>query len=186
MDRHGESRLHRPDLGNTDRPERCHPSGRRPGASGAVVTNGRISCNEQSQLGAEIYCVYKITGRRVQQWLAGHRVEIRCVAAHPRLERFTTSGYTELISWDLAASRPLPIVMEPNPGAVTALAYSRDGTLMATASWPMGGSGPREVVIRDGHTGKARSRFSGPDIVYAMSFDPTGQRLACGDQAGTL
>ena len=50
----------------------------------------------------------------------------------------------------------------------------------------MGGSGPREVVIRDGHTGKARSRFSGPDIVYAMSFDPTGQRLACGDQAGNV
>ncbi len=130
--------------------------------------------------------IYKITGRRVQQWLSGHRVELRRVAPHPRLDRLTTSGYQELFSWDHSASRPSPIVMEPNPGAVTSLVYSRDGSLMASASWPMTGPGPREVVIRDGNTGKGRSRISGPDIVYAMAFDPTGQRLACGDLAGNI
>jgi eukaryotic-like serine/threonine-protein kinase len=131
--------------------------------------------------------LYKITGRHgVQQWLTGHRVELRCVAAHPRLERFTTSGYSELMSWDLSVSRPCPVAMEPNPGAVTSMAYSPDGSLLATASWPMGGSGPRDVLIRDGNTGKVRSRINGPQIVYALAFDPTGQRLACGDDAGNV
>jgi eukaryotic-like serine/threonine-protein kinase len=131
--------------------------------------------------------VYKITGRPgVQQWLTGHRRELRCVAAHPRLNRFTTSGYTELFSWDLSASRPSSVAMEPNSGAVTSMAYSPDGSLLATASWPMPGPGPREVVIRDGNTGKVRSRISGPHLVFALAFDSTGERLAYGDQAGNV
>ncbi len=103
--------------------------------------------------------------------------------AHPLRERIATSGYAELISWDLPASRPSPVAMEPNPGAVTALAYSPDGSLLATASW-RGSSDPREVSIRDGNTGQVRDRISGPDIVYALAFDPTGERLACGDRVG--
>src|SRR5262249_31890436 len=66
--------------------------------------------------------LYRITGRRhVQQWLTGHRVELACVAAHPRLSRFATSGYSELFSWDLSDSHPAPISIGPNPGAVTSL-----------------------------------------------------------------
>jgi WD40 repeat protein/tRNA A-37 threonylcarbamoyl transferase component Bud32 len=131
--------------------------------------------------------IYKITGRhRVQQWLTGHRVELARAAAHPRLERITTSGYSELISWDLSAPRPTPLAMEPNPGAVTSMAYSPDGSLLATASWPMYGSGPREISIRDGKTGKVQGRISRPDIVYGMAFDPAGERLACGDNAGNV
>src|SRR5262249_6084070 len=69
--------------------------------------------------------LYKTTGRnRVQQWLTGHGVELRSVAAHPRLEKLTTSGYTELRTWDLSASRPSSVDLGPNPGAVTSLAYS--------------------------------------------------------------
>jgi eukaryotic-like serine/threonine-protein kinase len=129
--------------------------------------------------------LYTIMGRRgVQQWLTGHRVELRCVAAHPYLERITSSGYTELMSWDLSVSPPSPIAIGPNPGAVTSLAYSADGALLATASWL--GSNPREVVIRDANTGKVRGRVTGPEIVFALAFDPTGKRLACGDQSGNV
>jgi WD40 repeat protein len=129
--------------------------------------------------------LYKITGRRgVQQWLTGHGVELRCVAAHPRLDRLTTSGYTELISWDLSVPHPSPVALEPNPGAVTALAYSPDGSLLATASWR--GSEPRDVVIREAITGKVRGRLTGPQIVHALAFDSAGQRLACGDAVGNV
>ena len=131
--------------------------------------------------------LYKITGRhRVQQWLTGHRVEIGSVAAHPRLDRIATSGYTELFSWDLSVPRPSPVSIGPNPGAVTALDYSPDGSLLATASWQMGLSGACEVLIRDVNMGQVRVRIPVPQIVYALAFDPTGQRLACGDVAGNV
>ena len=106
------------------------------------------------------------------------------MAAQPLRERIATSGGQELISWDLSASRPSPAVMEPNPGAVTALAYSPDGSLLATASWR--GSDYREVSIRDGNTGKVRDRILGPHIVHALAFDPTGGRLACGGGGGNV
>jgi WD40 repeat protein len=132
----------------------------------------------------EVY-LYKVTGRHhVQQWLTGHRVELRCVAAHPRLERLATSGYTELSTWDLSVPRPFRRTLEPNPGAVTALAYSPDGSLLATASWR--GAEPRQIVIRDASTGKLRGTLAGPQIVQALAFDPASERLACGDIVGNV
>jgi WD40 repeat protein len=132
----------------------------------------------------EVY-LYKVTGRRqVQQWLTGHRIELRAVAADPRRERLTTTGYTELLSWDLSAGRPAPVVLGTNPGAVTALAYSPDGSLLATASWR--GTEPRAVVIRDGNTGKVRGQLAVPHVVDALAFDPRGERLAGGDIAGNV
>jgi serine/threonine protein kinase/WD40 repeat protein len=128
--------------------------------------------------------LYLVTGRRVQQWLTGHHVELRSIAAHPRRERLATSGYLELMSWDLSAARPSPVALGPNPGAVTALAYNHDGSLLATASWR--GSDPREVVIRDARTNRVRHRILVPQVVQALAFDPTGKRLACGDVAGTV
>jgi serine/threonine protein kinase/WD40 repeat protein len=129
--------------------------------------------------------LYRVTGRYgVQQWLAGHRVELGSLAAHPRRERLATAGYTELMSWDLSAPRPSPAALGTSPGAATALAYSPDGSLLAVASWR--GAEPRQVVIRDATTGAVRGRLSGPQVVYALAFDPTGGRLACGDVAGNV
>jgi WD40 repeat protein len=131
--------------------------------------------------------LYRVTGRRgVQQWLAGHRVELGSVAADPRRERLATSGYTELMTWDLSAARPSPVAIGPNPGAVTSLTYSPDGSLLATGSWR--GPNPLEgfVVIRDANTGKVRSQIPVPHIVTALAFDPTGERLVCGDVGGNV
>jgi hypothetical protein len=129
--------------------------------------------------------LYKITGRRhVQQWLIGHGVELQSVAAHPRLERLTTSGYTELSTWDLSVSRPTPVPIGPNPGEVTSLVYSPDGPLLAVASWRF--SGPHEIAIRDANTGKTQSQFAVPQVVHALAFDPAGGRLASGDAAGNV
>jgi serine/threonine protein kinase/WD40 repeat protein len=129
--------------------------------------------------------LFQVTGRRhVQQWLTGHKVELLCVAAHPSQDRLATSGYTELMSWDLTASHPTGATLPPNPGAVTALAYSPDGALMATACWL--GANPREMLVRDAATGAVRSKITGPNIFHALSFDSAGEQLASGDAAGNL
>jgi serine/threonine protein kinase/WD40 repeat protein len=129
--------------------------------------------------------LYTVTGRhRVQQWLTGHQVELGSLAAHPRLERLATSGYTELSSWDLSARRPTAVAMEPHPGSVTALAYSPDGSLLATGSWL--GTTYREILIRDANTGAIERRISRPEVFYALAFDASGKRLACGDMAGNV
>ncbi len=124
--------------------------------------------------------LYQITGRRrVQQWLIGHGVELCCVAAHPRLQRLTTSGYRELNSWDLSVAHPSPVVMGTNPGAATALTYSPDGSRLAVA----GG----KIVIRDANTGRVQGELSGPSPwVYGLAFDPAGGRIASGDLGGNV
>lgn len=129
--------------------------------------------------------LYRVAGRHhVQQWLAGHQVELRCVAAHPRLDRIATAGYTELMSWDFSMPRPTPGPMGPSFGAATALAYSVDGSMLATASWR--GLEPRQVEIRDANSGNVRSRVSGPEVAWALAFDLAGERLASGDDKGTV
>jgi WD40 repeat protein len=129
--------------------------------------------------------LYRVTGRRtVQQWLAGHSVELACVAAHPRRERVATSGYSELMLWNLGDARPSPITIGPESAAGTALAYSSDGSLLASACW--GGAGFHEIVLRDAETGNVRRRISSREIVYALAFDSTGDRLASGDSAGNV
>jgi serine/threonine protein kinase/WD40 repeat protein len=134
-------------------------------------------------------CLYRITGRNgVQQWLRGHHVELGNVAAHPCRQGVLTSGYTELMSWDLSLARPFPVVMEPNPGWVTGLAYSPDGSLLATASWKLAADHQEaHLLIRDAETSQTRSRISPRrDVIWALAFDPGGRRLATGDNEGLL
>jgi serine/threonine protein kinase/WD40 repeat protein len=131
--------------------------------------------------------LYRITGRHhVQQWLTGHRVELHSVVAHPRLDRLTTSGYKELYSWDLSVSRPSPVSIGPNPGDVTALACSPDGSLLAVATLRRSSSREVPVLIREANTGKERGRIAVRHSVHALAFDPAGERLACGDAAGNV
>ncbi len=131
--------------------------------------------------------LFKVTGRnRVQRRLTGHRQELARVAAHPLLDRLTTVGYSEMHAWDLAADRPAPLRIGPTPGASTALAYSPDGSLLATASWEYADPIRAHVVIREAHTGLVRRHVRWPRIVRSLAFDPTGTRLAGGDAAGTV
>jgi eukaryotic-like serine/threonine-protein kinase len=134
--------------------------------------------------GRDVY-LYKVTGRRrEQQWLTGHELELCCVAAHPRSERIATSGYTELSTWDLTARYPTMTALPPNPGAVTALAYSPDGSLLAIADMLF--TNPQEVLVVESATGKVRARITGPQIFSAVAFDPAGEHLVCGNLAGEL
>jgi WD40 repeat protein len=90
------------------------------------------------------------------------------------------------MSWDLAAPRPAPVALEPNPGAVTALAYSPDGSLLATASHRLVKPFEVFITVRDANTGEIRDQVATPHVVDALAFDATGERLAAGDRAGNV
>ncbi len=129
--------------------------------------------------------LYRITGRdHVQQWLTGHGNELKSVAAHPRREEFATYGVRELITWDTSARQPSPRRLGSEPSMGTAVAYSPDGSLLATASWTT--SGVRRILIRDAGSGEIRRKITGPSVPFALVFDPTGRRLASGDLDGNL
>ena len=111
--------------------------------------------------------VYQITGRHdVQQRLTSRKIGIGSVTPHPRLDRFTTLAYEELISWDVSASRPEGRQIGTEPGWGTALAYSPDGSILATSSWL---AQSHKILVRDADTGKIRCQISPPGIVHAAS-----------------
>jgi serine/threonine protein kinase/WD40 repeat protein len=134
--------------------------------------------------------LYAVTGRhRVQRWLAGHARELGSVVAHPTRDRLATAGYDELNTWDLGTPRPAPAAVGPDAAAemkaITALTYSPDGSLLAAAGWPQNAA-RHQVVIRDADTGRERGRVAGEGLVYALAFDASNERLACGDTAGNV
>ena len=64
----------------------------------------------------------------------------------------------ELITWDVSAPRPTPRRLGTEPGMGSALAYSPNGSLLATGGWTWSGSQARRIVVRDADTGEVRTR----------------------------
>lgn len=132
-----------------------------------------------SLINANQVALYKVSGRnRVQRRLIGHGRELRSVAAHPRSEQIVTSGYSELMTWDISQGRPTPHSIGPNPGSVTSLAYSPNGSHIAVCSG--------KIVIRESDSGKVVSEFGDTVFAWAMVFDPTGKQLICGKSGGGI
>jgi len=130
--------------------------------------------------------LYRVTGRHdVQQWLTGRGAEAVAVASHPRLEQFTTVfANGELLTWDVSAPRPEHRRIGTEPGQGTALAYSPDGTLLATGSWS--GATARTILVRDVRSSEIRCKIQCSNIPEALAFDESRQRLASGDLSGNL
>jgi WD40 repeat protein len=134
-----------------------------------------VSMNNAS----EMY-LYRITGRQAaRQWLTGHTVGLGRVAAHPLRQQIISSGYRELMSWDVSVPHPSANSIGPNPDPVTSLAYNADGSMLAVASG-------LKIVVRDPATGRALGQITSPAPVWALAFDPSGKRLACGEWDGKV
>ena len=130
--------------------------------------------------------LYRVTGRHdVQQWLTGLGAEAVAAAPHPRLEQFTTVfANGELLTWDVSVPRPEHRRIGTEPGQGTSLAYSPDGTLLATGSWS--GATARTILVRDVRSSEIRCKIQCSDIPSALVFDESRQRLASGDLSGKL
>jgi WD40 repeat protein/tetratricopeptide (TPR) repeat protein len=126
--------------------------------------------------------LYEVTGRQISQRLVRHRNGVQCVASNPRLERFATGADDHCVfDWNVAAHRPIAGWSETETQYVLSLAYSPDGSLLAT------GTGYGSLVVRDAETGAIKIRLQGHDAgIPAISFDTAGQRLASGDRNGRV
>jgi WD40 repeat protein/tRNA A-37 threonylcarbamoyl transferase component Bud32 len=130
--------------------------------------------------------LYRVTGRHhVQRRLHGNESHILRVAAHPRLEH-VTKFHQELITWKVSDPRPTPRRLGTETGMGMALAYSPSGSLLVTGSWNFYSTRDSRIMVRDSSTGEVRTQFPAPGVLRAVALDPTGKRLASGDQGGNL
>ena len=135
-------------------------------------------------------CLYQLTGWREQRRLIGHKFGVQCLAAHPRLPRFASGADDGAIMvWDAGEARPLRR-WQPSKIWVTGLAYSPDGSLLASTlgnSETYAFANDNSIHLWDAGDGTLRKRLPRPTHrgVRALAFDPTGRRLASGDQDGS-
>jgi WD40 repeat protein len=136
-------------------------------------------------------CLYQLTGWREQRRLIGHKFGAQCLAAHPRLPQFA-SGADDgaIIVWDAGEARLLRR-SQPSRIWVTGLAYSPDGSLLASTLGNSEGypfANDHSIHLWDARDGTIRKRLPRPTHrgVRALAFDPTGRRLVSGDEDGTV
>ena len=136
-------------------------------------------------------CLYQLNGRREQRRLAGHNFGAECLAFHPRLSRFASGADDHaIIVWEADEGRLLRR-WTAHQSWVTGLAYSPDGSLLASAcgsSSTDDESNDHSIHIWDAENGTLRKRLPRPPHmgVRALAFDPAGDRLASGDEGGTV
>jgi WD40 repeat protein len=136
-------------------------------------------------------CLYQFEGRREHRRLVGHNFGSLAVAFHPRLPRLASSSDDHaIIIWDVDEARPVRRWTAHNR-QVTGLAYNPDGSLLASAC---GASNANErtaddhaIHLWDAEDGTLSKRLprSSRSGVWRLAFDPTGRRLASGDDGGT-
>jgi WD40 repeat protein/tRNA A-37 threonylcarbamoyl transferase component Bud32 len=166
-----------------------HPSGQYLAAGDGV---GKIRIWEVERINVR-------AGQRrpqVREWSAHSNEAITCLASSsdaegPWLASGSLDGKIKL--WDWATGREgrtLPAQRNDgkpvggHQGQVLSLAFSRDGTLLASAGGR--GNGRGEVIVWDPATGEERAAFRGlNDSMVSVSFSKSGS-LAAGCNDGTL
>ena len=131
--------------------------------------------------------LYQLLGRRERRWLVGHDFSTQCLTFHPHLPRLASGADDHaVIVWDAEAGRPLRR-WTAHEVCLYALAFSPDGSLLATGSG-MYPEHPTEMLrLWDAETGWLRRVLTGHVAsVRALAFDHTGRRLATGDERGLL
>ena len=110
-------------------------------------------------------CLYELKGWREQRRLVGHRYGAQCLASHPRLPRFASgSDDCAIIVWDADEARPLRR-WQPYKIWVTGLAYSPDGSLLASTCGNSSGyrlANDHSIHLWDAENGTLRKRLPRP------------------------
>jgi WD40 repeat protein len=135
--------------------------------------------------GNELVRLYELLGRRERRLLVGHVNGTQCLAFHPRLPQLASGADDHaIIVWDAQWARASRH-WAAHEHFVGALAYSPDGSLLASGQGDNDTAGA--VRVWDAATGAIRHVLSGHATgVHAAAFDPTGRRLATGDSSGVV
>ena len=137
--------------------------------------------------GTRAVSLYQLTGRRERRRLVGHRLGAQSLASHPQ-QGVLASGADDhdIIVWDANSGRALRR-WTAHEVFVTALAFSADGSMLASGRGQP--EKPRDCLVQvwDPQTGTLRKSFTGHKAgVFSLAFDSTGRRLASGDSDGTV
>ncbi|HLY10840.1 MAG TPA: serine/threonine-protein kinase, partial [Planctomycetota bacterium] len=118
--------------------------------------------------------------------LEGHTDRVLSVAFSPRGDRLASGSSDHTIRlWDPVRGTLLA-TFGPHAGKVEAIAFSPDGSLIASVT-EAGDDRPGEVKLWDVSTGTVRSDLKGHEVgVNCVAFSPDGALLATGDRAGTV
>ena len=140
-----------------------------------------------SRNGPRTVSVYQLVGRRERRWLVGHIRGTQCLAFHPRLDRLASGADDRaIIIWDTESASPSRRWVAYDV-YVSGLAFSPDGSLLASSAGDGSGSQGGQIRVWDAETGSLRRDLIGhKDAVHALAFDSTGRRLATGDSQGIV
>ena len=182
--RHHERRPHHPDLGRPRRTvagrppwPRVHESrGIQPRRRSTWPPPGKAWCTFTTSPAGASGGGWSVTAEGVQ-----------CLAFHPQQVQLASGADDNaIIAWDPEPGRPLRRWVAHN-AYVRALAYSADGSMLASGHGGNQKSPDDSVHLWDTRTGALRQSLPGHATgVHALAFDPTGRRLASGDFGGTV
>jgi WD40 repeat protein/serine/threonine protein kinase/tetratricopeptide (TPR) repeat protein len=133
--------------------------------------------------------LYQIRGRREHRRLVGHRYGTQCLAFNPRESTLATGADDcDFIIWNADTCQPRHR-WHTAESYVSALAYSPDGTLLASSNGTMWDDSLPDypVVLWDAQTYKQQQLLHGQRKgVASVAFDASGRRVASVAEDGTL
>jgi WD40 repeat protein len=129
---------------------------------------------------------------RVQLWDAhsrrrlGKPLPFNVVAFSPNGRLLAADGGHGLVLWDIAARKQVGLFEGASSGFVSALAFSRDGSMLASGDVAVGGSGGTRVWDVASQKALTQSRGFRLNSVTDLAFSPDGRTLAIGKSVGSL
>ncbi|NEO99216.1 MAG: WD40 repeat domain-containing protein [Symploca sp. SIO2E9] len=158
---------------------------------GKSLTNSKPSPNSVSQtlLSQNFPSVSDLPNSQIAPALEGHASRVELITFSPDGSLLASAEYQGIFIWDTKAREVRRILpghqfseYDTEPMPATSLAFSLDGTLLASSSWSQGGSPKKSIIIWNPKTGEEIRSLAGSVGCRNVIFSPDGGKLmsSCG------